>query len=604
MKPHAIRLARPVAGGTAAALLAALAITQGAVPAQAADNPLPGLRLAVPAKDVTRTDTDLADTEREVVVVRETGDGPEVTKLRAYTKADAATLAKSLNALPGVIATKNEVYSIPDTESGKAATPTDKSSAFTSAKSKVKAAAEPYRSWQWGLDAVRAEGAWGTSRGAGVTVAVIDSGVTATNPDLVGRLRPQLNLIPGTGDPNGHGTHVAGIIAASLNGVGVAGLANQATILPVRILDASGSGDTSSLARGIILSAQRGAKVISMSLGGSGHDPAVQRAIAYASGLSSTIVAAVGNDSYVNVPIYPAAYPGVIGVGSIDNFFEHSYFSNEGSFVDIAAPGEYIYSTVGNSWGYKSGTSMATPFVSATAALILATNPLLKPAQIQAVLLGTAEDDPAGDGRDNQFGYGLVRADRSVARAALLPGGVRNPLPVTVGVARAGYGNVMTVNVNPDRGAASYAFRVQRLAANGVWATIPGVYRTEGPKETRNVVLPRGTYRVFVPAAGGYGNGISRAVVITPPTVKAVAGRDRAKDKLIVDVNPDKGKGYWSFRVQRLAGGKWVTLGKSYNTAGSRETASVNLPKGTYRVVVAAKYGFAGAASNAVALAK
>jgi subtilisin family serine protease len=610
MKSRASRLARPVAGGTAVALLAALAVTQGATAAAAADNPLPGLRLAVPAKNVTKTDTDLAETRNEVVVVRETTAGPEVTKLRANSAADAATLVRTLDAVPGVVATENQPYSIPDSEptssKGKV-TVEDLKGALSPAEVKGSALSiddEPYGSSQWGLYAVRAEGAWTTTRGAGVTVAVIDSGVTATNPDLVGRTKAQLNPIPGTGDPNGHGTHVAGIIAASINGVGIAGLANQASILPVRVLDASGSGDTSTLARGIILASQRGARVINMSLGGRGNDPAVARAIAYANAVGVSVVAAAGNDALNNVPVYPAAYAGVIGVGSIDWNFDHSDFSNSGSYVDISAPGESILSTVGNSWEYKNGTSMATPFVAATAALVRAANPLLRPNQVQAVLLSMAQDDPSGNGRDDQFGYGLVRADKSATRAAVLPGGLRNPVKVAVGVARAGYGNVLAVNINPDKGAGSYVFRIQKLTANRTWATLPGFYRTEGAKETKNVALPKGGYRVVVPAAGGYGSAISRPVGLTAPTVKVALRTDKKRNKLVVNVDPDKGKGYWSFKVQKLVGRTWVTLGKTYKTKGSKETKKVNLKKGVYRVYVAPKYGYAGAVSKAAVLVK
>jgi len=175
---------------------------------------------------------------------------------------------------------------------------------------------------------------------------------------------------------------------------------------------------------------------------------------------------------------------------------------------------------------------------------------------------------------------------------------------VVATAAKAAPGNVLAVNVNPDVGASSYSFRVQKRGAGGAWATMPTVYKSEGARETKSVTLAAGTYRVFVPSSGVHASAISRAVTLVAPTVRVSAKRDSTKGNLLVNVDPDKGAGYWTFKVQRNTKGKWSTLAPSYNTQGAKETRTVNLGAGTYRVAVAAKYGYLAGHSTAVTLIK
>jgi hypothetical protein len=158
------------------------------------------------------------------------------------------------------------------------------------------------------------------------------------------------------------------------------------------------------------------------------------------------------------------------------------------------------------------------------------------------------------------------------------------------------------VNVNPDLGPASYSFRVQKRGARGAWATLPTVYKTEGTRETKAITLAPGTYRAFVPFAGAHASAVSSAVTLIAPTVRVSAKRDATKGKLLVNVDPDKGAGYWTFKVQQHVKGKWSTLAKSYNTQGAKETRTVDLGAGTYRIAVSAKYGYLAAHSAAVTL--
>jgi thermitase len=234
----------------------------------------------------------------------------------------------------------------------------------------------------WGIAAINAPDVWGITQGEGVTIAVVDTGVALNNPDLQGQLLPGLDLVNHTDNPNddhGHGTHVAGTIAAiANNGFGVAGVAPHAKILPIKVLDSSGSGTNETIANGILEAARRGAQVINLSLGGTDDSQTLRRAIAQVEAQGVVVVCAAGNDGS-SAPFYPAACDGAIGVGALDRSNRKASFSNYGNYVSIAAPGVSI-----GSLGYlgglstESGTSMAAPHVAGTAALLLSAFPQLK----------------------------------------------------------------------------------------------------------------------------------------------------------------------------------------------------------------------------------
>ncbi len=292
---------------------------------------------------------------------------------------------------------------------------------------------DPMRNQQWALDQTSFEAAWPAERGAGVTVAVVDTGVLASHEDLSGAVVTGTDLASdqhsvdpaGTGmvDPGGHGTHVAGIIGARANNsVGIAGGAPEVKIMPVRVLDAHGSGVASDVAEGIIWAADHGARVINVSLGG-GPSPGMQTAMQYAHDKKAVVLAAAGNAYQSgNAPTYPAAYPEAIAVAAVNENLGHASFSNTGSYVDVAAPGEMILSTYGGNthdYQWMSGTSMATPYASAAAALIVAADPSLSSGDIRHLLQSTTRD-LGSSGRDSTFGYGLVNP--RAASAAALPG--------------------------------------------------------------------------------------------------------------------------------------------------------------------------------------
>jgi len=293
-------------------------------------------------------------------------------------------------------------------------------------RSIVDSASDPEVGNQWGYSRLGGEALNAHTQGKDVVVAVLDTGVDASHPELEGRVLEGWDSMnpqgKGTRDPNGHGTHVAGIIAAtSNNGVGVAGIAPQVSILPVRVLDSSGNGDDDELALGIIWAADQGADVLNISIGGAVPSDLLEGALDYALNKGAVVVVASGNDAMVgNKPSYPGAYPQVLTVGATDSTDKRAAFSNTGSYVDISAPGSWIRSTwPGGRYQWSSGTSMATPFVAGSAALLISAGKG-SGAEVTSLLKSSAYDlGPAG--RDDQFGEGLVNPLRALGLPEVAP---------------------------------------------------------------------------------------------------------------------------------------------------------------------------------------
>lgn len=276
---------------------------------------------------------------------------------------------------------------------------------------------DPRRTDQWGLGAIHAYDAWDVTRGAGQVIAVLDTGVDLDHPDLAGHLLPGFDYVDDDANPQdteGHGTHVMGIAnALTDNGVGVAGVAWDAQTLPVRIIGPYGASSWD-IAQGLSYAADQGAQVVNMSLGGPGWVQMERDAVNYARAREVVIVAAAGND---NSPVasYPASYDHVLSVASVTSSLSRSSFSNFGPFVDIAAPGSSIYSTYyNNTYAYLQGTSMASPHVAGAAALVWSAGGATTAAGVIEALLCSTQDLGAG-GRDDYFGWGLVRADNAVS---------------------------------------------------------------------------------------------------------------------------------------------------------------------------------------------
>ena len=276
-------------------------------------------------------------------------------------------------------------------------------------------------SWdlQYGLVNIRAPQGWDLTTGsAAVTIAIVDTGVDYGHPDLVNKLVPGYNFVNGDPNPqddNGHGTHVAGIAAASSNnGIGIAGVSWGARIMPVKVLNSSGGGTYANTALGVIWAVEHGAQVINLSLGGTGPSSVLADAINYAHSQGAVVIAAAGN-TRSNFVLYPARYPNVIAVART-NSTNNWDGSNYGPEIDLAAPGTSIYSTTIGGYDYNSGSSMSTGFVSGLAAILKGIPGNTSPDAIESQMETTALDIEFA-GWDEYTGAGLIQMDTAIQLA-------------------------------------------------------------------------------------------------------------------------------------------------------------------------------------------
>ena len=294
---------------------------------------------------------------------------------------------------------------------------------------------DPMYAQQWNLKAINIEKAWEISKGKGVIVAVLDTGIAWENHDdfaVVPDLETQ-NFVEGwdfvnddahANDDHGHGTHVAGTIAqATNNGEGVAGVAFEASLMPVKVLDHFGSGNTADIADAIHWAADHGAKVINMSLGGGGRSDVMEHAVAYARAKGVVVVCAAGNGGR-GVVEYPAAYPGSFAVAAVGPTGAKAPYSSWGKELDIAAPGGdksqgeaagILQNTIDPQdvgkgiYASYQGTSMATPHVAGVAALLFAAG-AKNPDQVEKAIILGAKPAPGTKGWSDQYGHGLLDA--------------------------------------------------------------------------------------------------------------------------------------------------------------------------------------------------
>jgi subtilisin family serine protease len=303
-----------------------------------------------------------------------------------------------------------------------------------------------YAPYQWNLRQIRANAGWDRTTGSNsVVIAVVDTGVDLGHPDLAGKIVGGIDTVNNDADAQddqGHGTHVASIAAAqSNNGTGVAGVDWNARIMPVKVLDAQGSGSASGVAMGIVWAADNGADIINLSLSGTNPSTVIENAVQYAHAKGVLVVAAAGNAyNQGNPTSYPAAYPSVLAVAAVNDSDGHASYSNSGAYVDVAAPGgdpsdpndnnsrHWIAGAYwrgsGMSYAWLSGTSQAAPQVAGLAALLLAVNPTLTPDQITQFIASSAADVQTS-GWDIFSGFG--RIDVAAALAMIPPPATATP---------------------------------------------------------------------------------------------------------------------------------------------------------------------------------
>jgi type VII secretion-associated serine protease mycosin len=513
-----------------------------------------------------------------LVTVREIGGRPVVTTEDAADRGHAGALVDRALADPGVLS--------------------------VSVASTVRTlAVDPYRPQLWALDHLAAEQVWARQNGAGLIVAVVDTGV-ATHPDLAGVVLNGRDYVSGgTGrvDPHGHGTHVAGVIAALAgNGIGVAGLAQGVRILPVRVLDGGGAGTDANVANGIVWAVDQGASVINLSVGSPDNSPAEAAAVAYAVQRGAVVVSASGNLRRDGNPaMYPASLPGVLGVGASTQSDRVAAFSNSGSYVDVVAPGVGIISTYRtNTYQSLDGSSMACAFASAAAALVKAAAPRLTPAEVMSALQRSARDIETA-GRDDLSGYGLVQplAAITLARSmtggsAIPPGGTGSPLQPSL----------LTVVSAPDRATyrttASVTYRL--TVAGSAVAGAPVTMCTAVAPSTGATCLTRSTGTTGQVSAsvvvGGHltlsaryaGSARAAATVARPVLVEALpqVGIKAGARSLVLTVAPTANGTV--VRVQRLSGSTWTTVTSRAAPASGKLTVTGLVSGGTYRVAIPA----------------
>jgi hypothetical protein len=414
----------------------ALVLAAEAVAGVAAAEPTGGATSAVPIADVPYVTDHVivrwrSDAAAPTVMARHRVasiaqlDGAGLTEIVTTGGRSVPDLLADLGADPAVASVEPDyVISLPDSGSIDAV-PVD----------------DPLSANQYSLDRMMVRDAWSLEIGGDNLIAVLDTGVEFGHPDLAGRLVTGYDFVNNdadANDDNGHGTWVTGIIVANVdNGIGGAGISWSDKVLPVKIMNSAGTGTTSDLIDGIRYAADRGAKVINMSVGGFPYSPATLDAVNYAWDSGAILVGAAGNNAREEV-FYPGAYGNVIGVTATQVDDEFSYWSSYGAADDVSAPGASVFTTncyvckpaEGGPYTYISGTSFATPNVAGVFALMRARYPTWTNREVVVRMLATV-DDLGAPGYDVRYGYGRVNAYRALGGAvggpAASPGDALEP---------------------------------------------------------------------------------------------------------------------------------------------------------------------------------
>ena len=416
---------------------------------------------------------------------------------------------------------------------------------------------DPEYPTQWGLPKIQAPAGWDKTKGSNsVTIAVLDTGVNSTHPDLANKVVTGYNPVDNNTDLtdlNGHGTLMMGIAGAQTgNALGIAGVGIEPKIMMIRISNnAYGWAYWSDMAEGIIWAADHGAKVLSISFGGTSPSATIQSAVDYAYSKGVFIAASAGN-SNSSTQSYPAACNHVVAVGATDAIDQKASFSNYGPWVDVTSPGVAIKSTnMAGSYSSVSGTSPACPFVAGLASLILSQNSGLSPDQVESVIEGNT-DDLGTPGRDDIFGWGRINANKALS--------VNAPTPPPLE-----YGNIAGKVTNAEDGSPLIGAKISALKDGkevlNATTTADGSYRL--------VSLVAGSYTLIV-NMDGFSSITKTGVLVTAG--KTTEGTDFA-------LQPNVEKGTISGTVYRQSYG-WKRTGWKWYLV------KINLPRSNTKVTV------------------
>jgi len=433
---------------------------------------------------------------------------------------------------------------------------------------------DPYAGSEWHLGKLGAAGAWDSAQGSGVTIAILDTGVDGTHPDLASRMVAGWNFYDNnadTSDVNGHGTAVAGAAAASMNnGVGVAGMAGQASLMPIRIADANAYAYWSTVAQGLTWASDKGARVANISYAGVAASATVQSAALYMRARGGLVVVAAGNNG-IDEGIAPTA--SMIVVSATDANDQKTSWSSYGSFVSVSAPGQDIWTTT-RGGGYQAwwGTSLASPVVAGVASLMMSARPAMSNTQLEGLLYSSSTDLGAA-GRDSLYGWGRVNAAAAVQAA--LNSAVTDSQPPTAVISSPANGStvsgLLAVNVNAADNLG--VMRVDlKLNGNVIASDTASPYgfsldTTQLPNGGASLVA------VAYDAAGNTGNSATVAVTVnntvvqaadtTPPVVaiNAPANGAGVSGNVTVSVAASDNAGLSGLKLALLINGSQVASG-------------------------------------------
>jgi flagellar hook assembly protein FlgD len=456
---------------------------------------------------------------------------------------------------------------------------------------------------QWYLNKIQMSKAWDQTKGASyITVAIIDSGIQTNHPELLGKIVNPYNSVTGgtTFSPSQHGTHVAGIIAATINSSGIAGIAPNVKVMPVNVF----SGEYANMydiASGIYYAIDRNADIINLSIGSRSYSYMLDYAVHYARSKGVLVVAAAGNeDTYLET--YPAAFDTVLGVSATDSNDRITNFSNYGDYIDFAAPGQTIYSTVsGSSYKEMSGTSMSAPIVSGVAALILSKNPFMSPVQVEDVLKKSSTD-LGGKGWDYFYGYGRVDASKALQYTSYP---ITNIYQYYPNFNMSGT-NKNTISISAHSG--SYVSLFVQNSKGQTLKTLMNYYKSTGKKLTvtwdgkqnSGVYVPSGTYKILAKVTNGkdtlYKGASVKVIDKVIPSIQlssSVAYSPALSSKVTIPFQVNKNAivtatilDRFNKTVKTLLNNSAVSVGKRSVSWDGKNSKGQRVSDGTYKLVM------------------